>query len=292
MTKEDEEWNAGRADFPLPYVKTGLDRASLAADLRSTGLRYGAVVLAHTSLSHIGWIEGGAGTLLAALRDVIGSQGTVVVPTFTSWNSDTSRAYRARTRGMTTHRLRWYRERLPAFDRDTTPSVECGLFSEAVRTAPGAVRSGHPQTSFAAVGPEAARLMRTHDLNDHLGERSPLAELYRIDAQVLLMGVGFDKCTAFHLAEYRYTAAPPLTRYGCKINIGGVPVWRNYVDVVLDDRDFAACGQAMEARVPVVKGQVGRAQTCCFSLRQAVDFAKIWLRENRRPDQARDITFQ
>lgn len=259
------------------------DRASLAADLGSTGLRQGAVVLAHTSLSGIGWIEGGADTLLAALRDVIGARGTVVVPTFTSWNSDTSRVYQARTRGMSERDLQRYRDRLPAFDRDTSSSIECGLFSEAVRRAPGAVRSGHPQTSFAAVGPDAARLMRRHDLGDHLGERSPLAELYRLDAQVLLVGVGFDKCTAFHLAEYRYIPRPPRARYGCKINVAGVPVWWNYTDVVLDDRDFAACGRAMESQVPVAKSRVGWAETRCFSLRQAVDFAKTWMRENRRP---------
>lgn len=278
-----------RSGVPPRPVTAGLDRASLAADLGNAGLRWGSLVLVHASLGAIGWIEGGAGTLLAAMRDVIGSRGTVVAPTFTSWNSDTSRVYESRTRGMTVRERLAYQERLPAFDRDTTPSIECGRFSEAVRTAPGAVRSDHPQTSFAAVGPDAAWLMRTHHLDDHLGERSPLAALYRMDAQVLLLGVGYDKCTAFHLAEYRYIPEPPLTRYGCKINVNGRPVWRNYWDVVLDDRDFAACGAAMEERVPVAKGRVGRAETRCFSLPQAVEFAKIWLRENRLRTDTWDI---
>jgi aminoglycoside 3-N-acetyltransferase len=33
------------------------------------------------------------------------------------------------------------------------------------------------------------------------GEHSPLARLEEVGAQVLLLGVGYDVCTAFHLAE-------------------------------------------------------------------------------------------
>ena len=51
--------------------------------------------------------------------------------------------------------------------------------------------------------------MADHRLESHLGEYSPLAKLYRMEASVLLLGVGYQVCSAFHLAEYRYVESPP-----------------------------------------------------------------------------------
>ena len=91
-----------------------------------------------------------------------------------------------------------------AFDPEATPT-SAGAVAEALRTTPGAERSDHPQSSFAAVGHDARELMAGHRLNCHLGEDSPLAKLYERDASILLLGVEYLSCTAFHLAEYRYT---------------------------------------------------------------------------------------
>lgn len=45
--------------------------------------------------------------------------------------------------------------------------------------------------------------MADHSLDDALGEGSPLARVYDLDGQVLLLGVGHDNNTSLHLAEYR-----------------------------------------------------------------------------------------
>ncbi|MFC6082731.1 aminoglycoside N(3)-acetyltransferase [Sphaerisporangium aureirubrum] len=251
------------------------------AELRAMDIHSGDVVLVHASLRRLGRVVDGVGTVLASLREVIGPEGTLVVPTFTSSNSDTSRVHANRTRGMTPSDLLEYRACLPPFDAETTPSIECGLLTERVRSQPGAVRSRHPQTSFAALGPAARLLMSDHDPADHLGESSPLAKLYMKKAQVLLLGVAYESCTAFHLAEYRYSPSPPRTVYGCMIETHSGPRWWQYEDVVLDDRDFGECGLEMEGSVPVVKGRVGDADSRCFSLVEAVDFAESWLRRNR-----------
>ncbi|RJL32856.1 aminoglycoside N(3)-acetyltransferase [Bailinhaonella thermotolerans] len=245
------------------------------------GLAAGDLVLAHASLRSVGRIDGGAETLVGALREVIGSDGTVVVPTFTPENSDTSRLFLESTRGMTAEQVAAHRAVMPPFDPAATPSRYCGYLTEFVRTRPEAVRSAHPQTSFAALGPAAARLMAGHHLEDHLGSRSPLTKLYEENARVLMIGAGYGTCTAFHLAEYRYIPSPPRRRYACVIEKDGAPTWHSYLDVVLDDGDFAVCGQAMESRVKVRKGKVGAAETRAFRLRDAVDFAEIWMRENR-----------
>src|SRR5450432_225217 len=121
-------------------------------------------------MRRMGHIQGGAATVVAAIRDVIGSDGTMVVPTETANNSDGSRDHLAGISGMSADQIRQYRAVMPPFDPIFTPSFGMGRVAEQVRTMPGAVRSTHPQSSFAAQGPLARRLMAGHKLDCHLGE--------------------------------------------------------------------------------------------------------------------------
>lgn len=255
-----------------------LTREELAEDLRRLGVTPGGVVLVHASLRSLGTVDGGAAAVVDALRACVGPAGTLVVPALTPDNSDTSSVHRERTRGMTEAQRRRFRAAMPAFDPAATPSTGMGQIAERLRTTPGAARSAHPQTSFAAVGPLAERLMDGHALDCHLGEDSPLAAMYAAGAQILLLGVGYDVCTAFHLAEYRYTPHPPRRSYSCVIERG----WWSYEDVALDDGDFAALGAAFDGSPYVAKGTVGAAHCRLASLPHAVDFAVDWLALHRK----------
>ncbi|MFD9266105.1 aminoglycoside N(3)-acetyltransferase [Streptomyces goshikiensis] len=264
---------------PPPATPAGV--LALAVQLRLLGVRPRARLLVHASL-------GGTGLRAAALRDaltgVLGPHGTLLVPAFTPENSTTSGAHLARIAGLTEGEVRAFRERMPAFDPARTPSQGMGAFAEAVRTTPGAARSGHPQTSFAALGKDAERLCAGHRLESHLGEESPLGKLCWEGGQVLMINVGFAVCTAFHLAEYRMPK-PPLRMYECvvKVNVPGAQRgegWTAYEDVALDDGDFAEIGGSFpESRVR--RGRVGGVSAMLFSLPDAVDHALDWMTENR-----------
>lgn len=253
----------------------------LVRQLRELGVRPGQTLLVHASLRSIGWVDGGGATLLAALRHTVGADGTVAVSTCTQENSMTSRAHRARIADMTSAEVKEYRESMPPFDKQTTPSG-MGALAEALRTTEGAVRSDHPQSSLAAIGPAAEYLMADHQLNCHYGEDSPLAKFYKLDAQVLLLGVGYRACTAFHLAEYRYTPAPPRQTYACVVRQNGGRRWTSYQDVVLDDREFENIGRSLEKQAGLRRCDVGKAKCRMLSFCEAVDFATDWLSVNRR----------
>ncbi|MDJ0343134.1 AAC(3) family N-acetyltransferase [Streptomyces sp. H10-C2] len=251
-------------------------------------------LLVHASLRSMRTVPGAAEAVLTALRAVLGPGGTVVVPSFTAENSDTSPHYRERTRGMSAGQLARYRDAMPPFDPAHTPAPAMGALAEAVRRAPGAVRSTHPQTSFAAVGARAAELLADHDGTCHLGERSPLARLYDAGASVLMIGVGYDVCSSFHLSEYRIPD-PPRRMYRCVVLRDGERRWTSYEDVDLDDRDFEELGMAFEksglTRPPypeaVLHGKVGGAASVLLRIKEAVDFGSVWLTENRRCGGAR-----
>jgi aminoglycoside 3-N-acetyltransferase len=217
---------------------------------------------------------GGAVAVVQALLDVV---GTLVVPTHTTGNSDPKQWSRPPVPES------WWpviRAHMPAFDPAITPSDGIGVIPEVVRTWPGAVRSDHPHTSFAAVGPDAAMLMAGHRLDCQLGEHSPLAALERADATVLLLGAGFASCTTFHLAEYR-VPDPPMTEFGGAVLTRSGRQWITYTDVDNDSDDFAELGAAYEQTGAVRRGQVGTADCALFTVRSAAEFAVGWLTSSR-----------
>jgi len=249
---------------------------SLVGDLGALGVRRGQDLLVHSSLRRIGKVAGGAVTVLRALRTTIGRKATLVVPTQTPANSHSSRAFLASIGGPGPDSLARFRADTPGYDPATSPSTGMGVLAEHLRTRPGAMRSAHPQTSFAALGPRAADCVAGHELNCHLGEQSPLGWLYRADAAVLLLGVGYAACTAFHLAEYLLPGAHRFREYRCFTLGEGKRRERSFTALDLDDSDFEAVGASMDREPFARRGRVGTADCRLFPVRAAVDFAAAW----------------
>jgi aminoglycoside 3-N-acetyltransferase len=260
-------------------------REKLMADLRALGVPQARPLLVHASLSRIGHVKGGAETVIDALLKVLGPDGTLVTGAGTPENSTTSRAFLARTADLSPDELKRFRDEMPAFDRVSTPTT-IGAIAEAVRKRDGAHRSAHPQSSFAAVGCEAKALMADHRVRCHLGEASPLAKLYARDALILMLGVDYRSCSAFHLAEYRYRKRPPMRVYSCVVKQWGRARWLYYRDVALDDDDFEKIGHYVERVLTeqgmIRRGRVGCAESCLIPMRSVVDLASTWMAGNRR----------
>lgn len=214
------------------------DEAGPAAELRALGVREGMTLLVHAALGGTGL---DARTLRDALLGVLGEDGTLVVPAFTPENSTTSAAHLRQTAGLTADARDRFLAAMPAFDPARTPCPGMGRLAECVRLSPGAVRSSHPQTSFAALGARAEELVKDHPADCHLGEESPLGRLAAAGAEELMINVGFGVCTSFHLAEYRIPDIPTQL-YRCVVSTGGRREWFEYRDVELDDSDFELIG--------------------------------------------------
>jgi aminoglycoside 3-N-acetyltransferase len=229
-------------------------------------------------LSSLGWVCGGATAVVQALRDALTRSGTIVVPAQTAWNRDP-----VDWRDPAVDECDWdvLRASIPGYEPAVTPSHGMGVIAEQVRTWPGARRSAHPQTSFAALGPRAEELLAGHDLESPLGDRSPLGRLADADARVLLLGVGMDRNTSFHLAEYRLPDRSTRVN-GCAIMDGPVRRWVRYPGIRLIDGDFHQLGKAFENETDeVVMGRVGEAQCRLFPVRSAVRFAERWMLTHR-----------
>ncbi|MGW5279779.1 aminoglycoside N(3)-acetyltransferase [Streptomyces collinus] len=244
-------------------------RDTVSAQLRRLGVETGETLLVHSSLSSLGWVNGGAVAVVQGLLDALGASGTLVVPTQTGDLSDPAVWHHPPVPAE------WWdtvRATMPGYDPRVTPSRGVGVIPETVRTWPGARRSAHPQTSFAALGTRAAHVVADHAADCRLGERSPLARLERLGARVLLLGAGYGACTSFHLAEYRIPS--PLVLDGRPAPGGG---WETVTEVSITSDRFDELGHDFERDRPVVRGRVGAAEARLFPVAEAVAYAEHWL---------------
>lgn len=124
-------------------------KADIVAGLQEIGLKEGDTVIVHTSLSSIGYVCGGAQTVIEALIEVVGENGTIMMPTQSWKNLDPEAGvhWDVSEQDWDTIRENW-----PAYDKKITPTNTMGAVAEMFRSWSGASRSDHPARSVAAWG--------------------------------------------------------------------------------------------------------------------------------------------
>lgn len=247
-------------------------------DLLNLGIKAGDILLVHSSLSSIGWVCGAAQAVVTALKQVINENGTLIMPAHSGAVSDSAQWENP---PVPKEWIQQIYDSMPAFDVDLTQSRGMGSIAELFRTLPQVHRSNHPQVSFAAQGKFANDITNNHKLTPQFGMESPLGKMYDLNAKVLLLGVGYDSCTCFHLAE-ALNEKMPTTKMGAAIIENNKRVWKWFEDFAYNSEDdFETMGLAFEATNNVVIGKVGMAECKLFNMKSGVDFAKEWLQNNR-----------
>ena len=254
--------------------------ASLKADLSDLRVRPGMVLLVHSSLSALGWICGGAVAVIQALLETVGPEGSLAMPAYSGGMTDPKNWQHPPVPEDWKDTIR---KETPAFDPLRTPTRGMGAIAETFRTWPGVVRSNHPHCSFAAWGPHARKIVEGHQLENGLGEGSPLARIYELDGWVLLLGVGFANNTSIHLAEYR--SSYPGKTYednGAPIMVDGQRQWVPVRDIEVDSDDFTSIGEHFTVETQAVhSGKVGEGTALLMPQPQLVDYAVSWMETHR-----------
>jgi aminoglycoside 3-N-acetyltransferase len=206
---------------------------NVVSQLRALGVRPGGVLLVHTSFRAVRPIDRGPLGLIEALRDVLGPDGTLVMP---SWTGE---------------------DDVP-FDASTTPSApDLGVVAQTFWRLPGVVRSDHLH-AFAALGPRARFV--TADplpLPPHI-PASPVGRVHELDGQVLLLGVGHAANTTLHLAEL-VAGVPYRTPSYCTVRESGRITRIEYGENNHCCARFALADGWLRAGGQQAEGQVGHA---------------------------------
>jgi len=254
--------------------------SDLVEQFAACGVSKGQIISVHTSLSKLGWVIGGAETLIRALFELVSPEGTLMMPSQTWKNLDPSKGVHWEQPES------WWpliRENWPAFDKNITPAIGMGTVAEMFRTWPGTVRSDHPSRSFAANGKHADYLVKDHDLENIFGKGSPLDKLYELGGHILLIGVGHEKNTSLHLAETR--AEYPGKKYvkeSSAIMINGERQWVDYNALDVDDGDFITLGDAYEKEFSIPRHKIGNGEMRFLQQAPLVNWAVKWMEQNRK----------
>jgi len=221
--------------------------ADVTKEIEALGVRRGAVLLVHTSFKAVGPMEDGPRGLIRALRDALGDQGTLVMPTMTDGES--------------------------RFDPKTTKTEAMGIVAETFWRLPRVLRSTHPAGSFAAEGPHAETICAPQPLSPAHGPVSPPGRVLDLDGQVLLLGVLHSENTTLHVAEA--IANVPYSVSNPTIDANGDTVMVSETDHCcmgfrIADAWLRAAGKQRE-------GKVGNADARLFRSRDVVAIATAHL---------------
>ena len=252
---------------------------SIMKELSNLGIGKGDTLLVHSSLSSLGWVCGGSQAVVEALIAIVGPEGTLVLP---SHSGDWSDPQNWSNPPVPKEWVPVIRGNMPAYNKDITPTRGMGRIAELFRRYPGVIRSENPLVSFSALGRQADEIVEYHPVQDHFGIKTPLGKMYEKNAKVLLMGVGYDSCTCFHLSETLVENPPMAEKSGTSMLVNGERKWIEFQTLEYTSDDFPKLGADFEASCKVNKGKVGNADCILFDMKEGVDFAVEWLKKDRK----------
>lgn len=259
--------------FGTPVLRSHLEQG-----FKKLNIKTGDHLLVHSSLSSIGYIAGGPSAVIESLQKVVTVKGSITMPSHSSTLSDPSY-----WENPPIPESWWehYRREASAFNDLTTTTEWMGKIAETFRLCSDVIRSDHPAVSFSSWGAASQDIVSNHSLTFSMGEESPLAKLYNLDAKILLIGVGHSSNTSLHLGEVRSGIISNEVQGAPKL-IDGVRQWVEFKDYQYDSDDFIQCGEKFEESKSVTTGSLGLAKCKVMSMREVVDFSAKWFKENRK----------
>ena len=238
------------------------------------GIKQGDTLLVHASLSSLGYVVGGAEALFWALREVIGEQGTTLVPSQTVEISDPA-SWQYPPVPQEWHDV--IRSSMPAYSKELSYSKAMGAFSQLIGILPDSIRSNHPMYSFTAIGEKVSEIIRQDSFDFPFGDKSPLGRMYSIGAKVLMIGTDFETNTSLHLAENRLDRE--VIQEKSKILTKDGEKWILFKNIELDIYDdYLEIQKNFMEQYTVNDISINESNVYLFDMKECVDFAEYYYR--------------
>jgi len=252
-------------------IQTAYSKQDLLTQLEHIGIRQDMILEVHCALKQVGFIVGGAQSLIDALKE---SAGTIVMPCQCPNNTE---PLFWENPPIDLRLVEKVREGAPGFDPYRADISAMGALAENLRLKPGTIFSNHPNCAFMANGKDGASLMENQPLHFPLGKGSPLDKMYHNqNSYILLIGTGYEHCTALHLAEY-LSKCRPIFLQGGAIKEKGQDKWKKYMDCMIDSQEFPEIGKELEKEGIAKKIMLGNASCIFMKLSDAVNYATLYL---------------
>lgn len=175
-----------RRKSELEQSQPHVNREQIATGLRDMGVVEGDILFIHSSLKSLGYVEGGPKAVIEGLLDAVGSEGTLILPTY----------YMPGGSILGTCQMEGY-----VFD-PRVHGTNMGALPEAFLQFDGVQRSIHPTHSVSAIGKHARYLTEAHHLAPSVfGPGSPWQRFHELNGKVLGIGISMGPVTFYHLVE-------------------------------------------------------------------------------------------
>lgn len=253
-----------------------ITQSKLQAVVSSVGVRRGDTVCVHTALSRLGYVCGGARAIIEAVRAVIGKEGTIMMPAYTR---DTADPREWKNPPAPEDWLNDLLAETPPYDPKLSPTQGVGAVAELFRTYPGILRSGHPISSVAAIGPNAETLTANVPLHNRFGEDSAYGRLVRLEGKVVMLGAPYETMSLLHLSQYRMGWSEPVVKRACMM-VDGRRHWVQFNDVRFPHEWAARCVDNMVYEGVACKLPCGESYVLMVPAKDAVEFAIKWRKSN------------
>ena len=162
-----------------------IGKLELISHFQALGLRGGDTVMVHSSLSRLGYVEGGGDTVIEAFLEVLGPHGALLMPGYP-------------VADFSVENLR----NLPILEKHT--SSRAGFITNRLLSRPGSLSSFHPTHRWIGVGLGADYLLKDHHQSvTPCGRFSPFERMLEINGWVMTLGCRWGQCTFWHVIEDR-----------------------------------------------------------------------------------------
>lgn len=242
-----------------------LTREEFLKELRMLGLSRGMVLLVEADSECLPYVVGGEQALIEALMELVGYEGTLIVPSFTPELLDPACVEHCPFPYDSWEDIR--RNSLPYQPKLSMP-VHADPFVRQFLRNDGVVRSNHPLYSFAAWGKYAKVICRRHPLHFALNEDSPLGRIEDLGGYVLLLGNSFETAAIHALAKYRTQQLPVCIRR-LPLEKSTSLYWKDVLDYRMDPSDLSCVQEMMEERRTISYAYLGNARITLFSAHEA-----------------------
>lgn len=245
-----------------------LTKEDFKAALTRLGVKKGMLLYVQSSLRSINYVAGGAQSVIDALMEVVGYDGTIVMHAPTRNLCDPS----DNKKNIPRDRYEEVRLSMPAFNKKLSAPVGVSEVVTQFMRNEGVLRSNHPMSSFLAWGKYAKILVDKHPLHFGMNQQSPLGKIREYNGYGILINLGLDKCDFFDLAQYTLMKEP-IRIYACPIEKSGTTTWIKLLDLEIDRLINKEIAAFMEEKQVVSSTYLGKSTCYFYSAKEAENCA-------------------
>lgn len=252
-----------------------LGKKELIEHFKDMGICNGMTIEVVGSIENMGFIAGGAQTVVDALIETVGYNGTILMPFHCVGNTEPSTWINPI---ISPELVSEIREKIPSFSPKESEILYQGSLVDNLRRRDGIVVSYHPNRAYVAWGRYSKLLCNSQSLNFAYSYNSPANKLNELKGYVLLLGVDYDQSSSLLFAQYINELAP-IGLNCAMIDDHGKNIYTKLLDIDFDINISLRAGRILERNNLVTIKKIGNGVCKLFPFDLALNFTAKFIKE-------------